>query len=73
VLQGRTEGLVYWVGALIVVGSFMFVDREEVKDEIEVDGAVDGVVVEGDEFERGESESYAADGDFDSRSDDLHR
>jgi solute carrier family 35 protein F5 len=32
VLQGRREGLVYWLGALVVVGSFVFVDREEVKE-----------------------------------------
>lgn len=37
VLQGRTEGLVYWLGALVVVGSFVFVDREEVKEETEND------------------------------------
>ena len=33
VLQGRTEGFVYWLGAAVVVGSFVFVDREEVKGE----------------------------------------
>lgn len=33
VLQGRKEGLVYWLGALVVVGSFVFVDREEVKED----------------------------------------
>jgi solute carrier family 35 protein F5 len=33
VLQGRKEGLVYWLGAAVVVGSFVFVDREEVKEE----------------------------------------
>ena len=33
VLQGRTEGFVYWLGAAVVVGSFVFVDREEVKEE----------------------------------------
>jgi solute carrier family 35 protein F5 len=37
VLQGRTEGLLYWLGALVVVGSFVFVDREEVKEEKEND------------------------------------
>jgi solute carrier family 35, member F5 len=35
VLQGRKEGLVYWLGAAVVVGSFVFVDREEVKEEKE--------------------------------------
>lgn len=35
VLQGRKEGLVYWLGAAVVVGSFVFVDREEVKEEVE--------------------------------------
>lgn len=33
VVQGRSESFVYWIGALIVVGSFVFVDREEVKEE----------------------------------------
>lgn len=33
VLQGRYEGWVYWVGASIVVGSFLFVDHEEREDE----------------------------------------
>ena len=33
VLQGRTEGLIYWLGAAVVVGSFVFIDREEVKEE----------------------------------------
>ena len=33
VLQGRKEGLVYWLGAAVVVGSFVFVDREEVKED----------------------------------------
>ncbi|KAK5304208.1 hypothetical protein LTR99_004664 [Exophiala xenobiotica] len=33
VLQGRYEGLVYWLGAAIVVGSFVFVDREEREEE----------------------------------------
>ena len=37
VLQGQREGLVYWLGALVVVGSFVFVDREEVKEETEND------------------------------------
>lgn len=45
VLQGRTEGLVYWIGACIVVGSFVFVDREEVKDEVEVDNSGNSIVV----------------------------
>ena len=38
VLQGRKEGLVYWLGAAVVVGSFVFVDREEVKEEEEESG-----------------------------------
>lgn len=33
VLQGRYEGWVYWIGAGIVVGSFLFVDHEEREDE----------------------------------------
>ena len=33
VIQGRFEGLVYWIGAVIVVSSFVFVDQEEIKDE----------------------------------------
>jgi solute carrier family 35 protein F5 len=41
VLQGRKEGLVYWLGAAVVVGSFVFVDREEVKEEEETGETVD--------------------------------
>jgi len=33
VLQGHYEGWVYWVGAGIVVGSFLFIDQEEKKEE----------------------------------------
>lgn len=33
IIQGRFEGLVYWIGAIIVVSSFVFVDQEEMKDE----------------------------------------
>ena len=32
-LQGRVEGWVYWIGAAVVVGSFVFVDREELGEE----------------------------------------
>ena len=35
ILQGRTEGWLHWLGALVVVGSFVFVEREEVKEEAE--------------------------------------
>lgn len=56
VLQGRNEGLVYWLGAVVVVGSFVFVDREEVKEEKEDDeeifdasGALDESEGNGDE------------------------
>lgn len=35
VLQGRYNGWVYWLGAMIVVGGFVFVDREEVREEQE--------------------------------------
>jgi solute carrier family 35, member F5 len=33
VLQGHYEGWVYWLGAAIVVGSFLFVDGEEKREE----------------------------------------
>ncbi|OCT44919.1 putative vacuolar membrane protein [Cladophialophora carrionii] len=33
VLQGHYEGWVYWVGAGIVVGSFLFIDQEEKREE----------------------------------------
>ena len=33
IIQGKFEGLVYWLGAIIVVSSFVFVDQEEMKDE----------------------------------------
>ena len=42
VLQGRKEGLVYWLGAAVVVGSFVFVDREEVKEEADETGETGG-------------------------------
>lgn len=35
VLQGRYEGVTYWIGAAIVVGSFVFVDHEEREEEHE--------------------------------------
>lgn len=33
VLQGHYEGWVYWLGAAVVVGSFLFVDHEEREEE----------------------------------------
>jgi len=33
IIQGRFESWVYWVGAMIVVGSFVFVEREEKHEE----------------------------------------
>jgi solute carrier family 35, member F5 len=33
VIQGRYEGVWYWIGAAVVVGSFVFVDGEERRDE----------------------------------------
>lgn len=33
IVQGRSESVVYWIGAVIVVCSFAFVDREKVKEE----------------------------------------
>lgn len=33
IVQGRSESAIYWIGAIIVVCSFVFVDREEVKEE----------------------------------------
>ena len=35
VLQGSSKGLLYWFGAAVVVASFVFVDREEIKEEEE--------------------------------------
>lgn len=34
VLQGHYEGWVYWVGAGIVVASFLFIDQEEKREEV---------------------------------------
>ncbi|OAP63092.1 hypothetical protein AYL99_02319 [Fonsecaea erecta] len=34
VLQGHYEGWVYWVGACIVVGSFLFIDQQEKNEEV---------------------------------------
>lgn len=36
IIQGRFESWVYWVGAMVVVGSFVFVEREEKHEEDEV-------------------------------------
>lgn len=44
IIQGRTEGFLYWIGAAIVVFSFIFVDREEVKEETKTEAK--GVHVE---------------------------
>ena len=33
IIQGRFESWVYWIGAMIVVGSFVFVEREEKHEE----------------------------------------
>ena len=33
VLQGSSKGLLYWFGAAVVVASFVFVDREEIREE----------------------------------------
>jgi solute carrier family 35, member F5 len=46
VIQGRYEGWVYWLGAGVVVGSFVFVDREERGDEVQ------GPMAGGEERER---------------------
>ena len=40
IIQGRYENFWYWIGAAVVVGSFVFVDREERIDE--ADGVVEG-------------------------------
>ena len=60
ILQGRYEGWLYWIGAAVVVSSFVFVDGEERKDEVAVgegaeqantgdaeagDGAVEGLLL----------------------------
>lgn len=34
IIQARFESWVYWVGAMIVVGSFVFVEREEKHEEV---------------------------------------
>ena len=36
VLQGHYEGRVYWVGAAVVVGSFLFIDQEKKREEVGV-------------------------------------
>lgn len=68
VLQGRYEGWVYWVGAGIVVGSFLFIDQEERGEEghEEMDGqsgreGVDATeALFSDEIDEGESEHPSA-------------
>lgn len=39
IIQGRFESWVYWAGAMIVVGSFVFVERAEKHEEEEVEAA----------------------------------
>ncbi|KAK5078340.1 hypothetical protein LTR64_003249 [Lithohypha guttulata] len=39
IIQGRFESWVYWIGAMVVVGSFVFVEREEKHEEGESDTA----------------------------------
>lgn len=56
VLQGKFEGLVYWLGAIIVVSSFVFVDSEEMKDQPEA-----SIPVFEDEDEGGPSVAEAGD------------
>jgi len=41
IIQGRFESWIYWVGAMIVVGSFVFVEREEKHEEDEADAEED--------------------------------
>ncbi len=48
IVQGRSESVVYWIGAIIVVCSFLFVNREEVNDGHHHDG--DGDVTVGQEL-----------------------
>jgi solute carrier family 35, member F5 len=42
IVQGRSESVVYWIGAIIVVCSFVFVNREEVKEGHHLDSAGGG-------------------------------
>lgn len=41
IIQGRFESWIYWVGAMIVVGSFVFVEREEKHEEEEQEEQAD--------------------------------
>ena len=41
IIQGRFESWIYWVGAMIVVGSFVFVEREEKHEEDDETNAED--------------------------------
>lgn len=52
IIQGRFESWVYWVGAMVVVGSFVFVEREE-KSEVGGGGNEGGEGEEGDIGEPG--------------------
>ena len=66
VIQGRFESWVYWVGAFIVVGSFVFVEREE-KHEVEDDG--EGGVRQSEDF--GEPGPAIVIEDYDEACEDL--
>ncbi|KIW33786.1 uncharacterized protein PV07_00610 [Cladophialophora immunda] len=69
VLQGHYEGWVYWVGAGIVVGSFLFIDQQEKNEEVSHDGHGRGVEAQNEDDDdeeevTGEAFSSAAGNDY---------
>lgn len=51
IIQGRFESWLYWIGAMIVVGSFVFVEREEKHEEDEEDLGEPGPAIVVDDFD----------------------
>jgi solute carrier family 35 protein F5 len=45
-IHGQYSGVVYWVGATVVLLSFVFINREEVKDEEAAELAASAILVE---------------------------
>ncbi|KAK8248957.1 hypothetical protein IWZ00DRAFT_489913 [Phyllosticta capitalensis] len=48
VINGQTSDWVYWLGAIVVLGSFVFINHEESKEEEEQLQAVDAAVLPGE-------------------------
>ncbi|KIW85980.1 hypothetical protein Z517_01374 [Fonsecaea pedrosoi CBS 271.37] len=59
VLQGHYEGWVYWVGAGVVVGSFLFIDQQEKKEEVSHGGSSRGIEALREEYDENDDGAAA--------------